>query len=154
MKNKIHRHVLYHLVMAVKAFFNLLPYRVGFSFGGTVGKIVFHVLPKEKKKTLSHLRMAFGNERSEKEIRKIGQAVFEHYGQTLAEIGLIDKIIPRFDYFVRATGYENFDKALKGGKGAVVTIAHFGNWEIMGGYTSLKGYPVNVIARRIYFESN
>ncbi len=130
----------------------LLPYRVGFSFGGTVGKVVFNILPKEKEKTLSHLRMVFGNEKPEKEIRQIGQRVFEHYGKTLAELALIDKIIPRFDEFVTASGYENFDKGLKAGKGIVVTIAHFGNWEIMGGYTAMKGYPCNVIARRIYFE--
>ena len=151
-KNKWYRHLLYYLLIVSRWLFNLLPYRVGFSFGGTVGKIVFHILPKEKKKTLSHLRMAFGNEKSEKEIRGIGQRVFENYGKTLAELALIDKLIPRFDEFVTASGYENFDKGLQAGQGVVVTIAHFGNWEIMGGYTAMKGYPCNVIARRIYFE--
>ena len=130
----------------------LLPYRAGFSFGGKLGKWAFHVLAKEKKKTLQHLRMAFGSEKSEREIEKIGEAVFEHYGQMLAELALIDKLIPKFDDYVRASGYENFDKGLAAGKGIVVIIAHFGNWEIMGGYTAMKGYPCNVIARRIYFD--
>ena len=152
MKVKFYRPILYFLLIAVRWFFNLFPYRVGFSFGGTIGKLAFHLLPKEKKKTVSHLRLAFGDTRSDKELLAIGQAVFEHYGKTIAELGLIDKIIPRFDDFVSAEGYEHFDKALAAGKGVVVTIAHFGNWEIMGGYTALKGYPCNVVARKIYFE--
>jgi len=152
MKNKPIRHVLYALLIMARGLFWLFPYRVGFLIAGSLGKLAFHGLPKEKAKTLSHLRMAFGSEKTEQEIVKIGEAVFEHYGRTLFEWAMIDKIIPRFDDFVRASGYEHFDKALKGGKGVVVTIAHFGNWEIMGGYTALKGYPCTVIARKIYFE--
>ena len=96
--------------------------------------------------------MAFGDEKKEAELAKIGEKVFEHYGQTLFELAMLDKIIPRFDDFVYATGYENFDKGLKAGKGIICAIAHFGNWEIMGGYTAMKGYPCTVIAKKIYFE--
>ena len=152
MKNKPSRHILYALLIGVRAVFYLLPYKLGFSIAGALGRLVFRALRKEKAKTLSHLRLAFGAEKSEAEILKIGESVFEHYGHTLFELAMIDKIIPRFDDFVRASGYEHFDKALKAGKGVVVTIAHFGNWEIMGGYTALKGYPCTVIARKIYFE--
>ena len=140
------------MLLGSQKLFGLLPYKLGFLFGGTIGKIIFHILPKEKKRTLSHLRLAFGNEKSEREIQKIGEAVFRHYGQTMAELLLIDKLLLRMDEFVSASGYEHFDKALAQGKGVVVTIAHFGNWELMGGYTALKGYPCTVIARRIYFE--
>ncbi len=152
MKNKPTRHILYALLIGVRGIFYLLPYKVGFWIAGALGKLTFHALAKEKKKTLAHLRFAFGAEKSEEEILKIGTAVFEHYGRTLFELAMVDKIIPRFDDFVSASGYEHFDKALKAGKGVVVTIAHFGNWEIMGGYTALKGYPCTVIARKIYFE--
>ena len=151
-KNKFYRHILYGLLLVVRFLFHLLPYRLGFRLAGWLGRSTFHFLEKEKKKTLSHLRFAFQNEKSEEEIMKIGEGVFEHFGQTLFELAMLDRIIPRFDDYVHATGYENFDKGLKAGKGIVVTIAHFGNWEIMGGYTALKGYPCTVIARKIYFE--
>ena len=141
MKHKFYRPILYYLLVVVRGFFNLLPYRVGFSFGGTAGQITFYLLKKEREKTLGHLRMAFGGEKSETQIRKIGLAVFEHYGQTMAELALIDKILARLDEFVTAEGFENFDKALQGGRGVICTLAHFGNWEIMGGFTAIKGYP-------------
>ena len=152
MKHKFYRPILYYFLLVVKWFFNLLPYRVGFSFGGTAGQITFYLLKKEREKTLGHLRMAFGGEKSETQIRKIGLAVFEHYGQTMAELALIDKILARLDEFVTAEGFENFDKALQGGRGVICTLAHFGNWEIMGGFTAIKGYPCVVVAREIYFD--
>ena len=152
-KNKWYRHLLYYLLIGSRAFFMLLPYRWGFSFGGTLGRITFHILPKEKRKTLAHLRTAFGSEKSEKELAKLGEKVFEHYGKTMAELGLVDKILPRINEFAISTGYENVHEALGKGKGVIVIIAHFGNWELMGGYSGLvEKMSCNVIARRIYFE--
>lgn len=144
--------MLYSILLGVRALLHLFPYTLGFKIAGDLGKFTFHVLDKEKKKTLSHLEMAFDREKDQKDLMKIGESVFEHYGQTLFELAMLDRIIPRFDDFVYATGYENFDKGLKAGKGVICTIAHFGNWEIMGGYTAMKGYPCVVIARKIYYE--
>ncbi len=151
-KRKFYRYILYYLITVTRRIFLLLPYRLGFSLGGSLGKITFHVLPKEKKKTLSHLRIAFQNEKTERELATLGQAVFEHYGKLLAEIALVEKLIGRFDDFVTTSGYEHLDQGLREGKGIIITTAHFGNWEFMGGYSALHGYPLTVIARRIYFE--
>ena len=151
-KKKFYRPILVWFFLTARSFFMCLPYRWGFAFGGTLGKVCYFLLKKERNKMLEHLKLAFGQEKSEAELRKIARANFEHYGQMAAELALIDKLIPRFDEFVRASGYEHFDKALALGRGVVVVIAHFGNWEIMGGYTALKGYPCTVIARKIYFE--
>ena len=152
MKKKFYRPLFYQLSVLIRAFFSLFPPRAGFSFGGSMGKFIFFALRDERNKTLGHLRLAFGTEKSERELRRVGQSVFEHYGKTLAECFLIEKIIPRFDKWVSVSGYEHFDKALKRGKGIVVVIAHFGNWELMGGFTAMKGYPCTVIARKIYYE--
>lgn len=151
-KNKFYRPALVYLLLAARALFNLLPFKWGHAFGGTMGKITFALLKKERDKTLAHLRLAFGREKTEKEIFEIGRAVFENYGKTLAELALLDKLIPRFDDYVIRTGYEHLDKGLRDGKGIIITTAHFGNWEIMGGYSALRGYPLTVIARKIYYE--
>lgn len=42
-------------------------------------------------------------------------------------------------------GTQNFDWALKNGKGGVVVAGHFGNWELMGAAIALKGYPVSFL---------
>ena len=154
MKQKVryYHYFLYGLLVIARGFFSILPYRAGFSLAGALGKIAFYIARRERNRAISHLSMAFGSEKSEAEIRQIARGVFEHYGKSVVEFLMMDRIIANLDQFVTHSGYENFDKALKAGKGAVCVIAHFGNWELMGGYTSLKGYPCNVIARNIYFR--
>ncbi len=152
MKIKIHRTIFYYLLVCLQRFFLCFPYHFGFWFGGMLGRTVFSVLPKERERTLSHLRLAFGGEKTEAEMKKIGRSVFEHYGYMAAEFLLMDKLIADFDSYVSTSGTENLDNALRAGKGGILAVAHFGNWEIMGGYHALKGYPLTVIARKIYFE--
>ncbi len=38
------------------------------------------------------------------------------------------------------------DRALEGGKGAVVVGVHFGNWDLGAGAVAARGYPVTVVA--------
>jgi len=46
-------------------------------------------------------------------------------------------------------GTEHVDAALEAGHGAILTTAHFGNWELMGVALAQIGRPIDVIARRI-----
>lgn len=152
MKKKPYRYVLYFLLLAVRRIFSLLPYESGIHFGAWVGRRAFGLLKKEREKTLGNLRAALSTEKSEKEIYGIGERVFENFGRMAAELALMEKMIPRMDKLVTTQGYEHLDKGLKDGKGIIITTAHFGNWEVMGGYSTLRGYPLTVIARRIYYE--
>ncbi len=151
-KFKLHRYVLYYLLIVLRQVFQLFPYETGVRFGGWAGRMAFHLLAKERHKTLGHLRFAFGAEKTEDEIFRLAEKVFTNYGMTVAEMALIDKLIPRFEQYVTMTGKEHLDRGLAAGKGIIITTAHLGNWEIMGGFNALRGYPLTVIARKIYFE--
>ena len=151
-KKKFYRPILYGFLMATKGFFSLLPFGAGFHFAGLIGKLAFYLIPKERKKTLAHLRLAFGDEKNEKELWALGARVFQHYGYMAAELALLEKILPRLEEFVSIEGRENLDGALARGKGVLGVLAHFGNWELMGGTIALVGYPVSCIARKIYYE--
>jgi KDO2-lipid IV(A) lauroyltransferase len=139
-------------LVALQRIFSLLPYSWGVSFGGTIGKLVFILIPKERRRTLSHLKAAFGEEKSDQELERVGRSVFEHYGKTLAELALIDKMAKRFNELVTTSGYEHLDKGLRDGKGIIIVTGHIGNWEIMGGYSAMNGYPLTVIAKKIYYD--
>jgi KDO2-lipid IV(A) lauroyltransferase len=47
---------------------------------------------------------------------------------------------------VRITGKSHFEKALRSGSGVIALTGHIGNWEMMGAYFALMGYPINVVA--------
>ncbi len=150
-KPKFYRPILYYLLLGVRGFFMLLPFSLGYHFAGFVGKSAFYLLPKEKKKVITHLKMAFP-EMSDADIVKLGARNFQNYGYTLAELVLMDKQIGKLDKLITVEGREHFDKGLAAGKGLVAVSAHFGNWEMLAGYLSYSGYPGSVVARRIYYD--
>ncbi len=150
-KKKLHRPVLYALLRIVGALFSLLPFDLAFNFGGAVGRFAFRRLAKERKKTLAHLAAAFP-EKTPKELEVIGERVFENYGFIIAELGLLEKLIPRLKTELTVEGREYFDAARAKGNGVIAVTAHFANWELLGGWLSLSGYPGSVVARRIYYE--
>lgn len=49
---------------------------------------------------------------------------------------------------VQCQGLEHLDAALSLGKGAIIVSGHFGTWEFMPHWLSLRGYPVTTVVRR------
>ncbi len=129
----------------------LLPFSWGFHFAGFIGKSAFYLLPTEKRKVVTHLKMAFPD-KSEAEIVTLGARNFQNYGYTMAELALLDKQLPKFDKLITVEGREHFDTGRAAGKGIIALTAHFGNWEILGGWLSMLGYPGSVVARKIYYD--
>ncbi len=52
------------------------------------------------------------------------------------------------DDYVNVHGREVLDDALKKGRGVIFMSGHYGNFEWIGQYFSMNGYPVNGIAKR------
>src|SRR3989338_3579098 len=150
-KKKFYRPILYGVFIALVRIFSLLPYRFGFAFAGFTGWAAFHLIERERRKVLEHLAIAFPEMPAE-ERRKLGARTFRNYGYTVAELALIDASIEHFGKLVSISGREHFDAALAKGNGVIAVTAHFGNWEALGGYLSLSGYPGSVLARKIYVE--
>ena len=154
MKNRFRRKVIYGLALFGRFLFRNLPPSVGIAFGAWIGKSLFWVLKKEREKTLRHLTLAFGSEKSSKEILKIGESVFQNLGKTAAELIYLPKVTPKtIDEWVSFEGLSKLDAVLKKGKGGIILVAHFGNWELLAKALSLKGYGGTIIIRKVYDEN-
>ncbi len=152
MKKKPYRIFLYYLLVGIRFLFNIFPYSILVRMGKYLGRFAFYIISKERARTLNHLSLAFGNEKTPEELKKIARGVFENFGMILMETNFIHKILSEIDRWVVIEGSSHIDEALKKGKGIVGLVAHFGDWELMGGYLTMKGYPLTVIARKIYYE--
>ena len=51
---------------------------------------------------------------------------------------------------IKIDGVDYIRKNLTKKKGIILLSAHIGNWELMGAYLAMLGFPINVVARRIY----
>ena len=122
--------------------------------GAFFGRVAYHILPREREKTLKHLKIAFGNEKTDPELTSIAKRLFSNLGRNALEwinYSKADK-----DWYlkhVKPEGLENIDRAHQRGNGVIFLCSHFGNWEFMGFYLAQIGYGGSTIAKRFYIES-
>jgi len=128
-----------------------LPFDAAIAAGGTLGRLAFALLGRERQKTIKHLRNAFGQTKQEDEIEQIARRVFINAGRSVAEVMLYPRWNEkRLRERISCDDPEPFFEALRKSRGMVILTAHFGNWELMGAYASrVLGLDLGVIARRL-----
>ncbi len=98
----------------------------------------------------SQLARAFPD-RDERWVRRTARACFKHVGRealtvpTLLHRGLTE-VRRRLEVI---EGLEEFDRAIKQGKGVVIVTGHFGNWELAGSAIAALGYTVDAVMQRL-----
>lgn len=88
-------------------------------------------------------------ELSETEARALVQDFFETFLSNALEMAGLrflpaEQLLERVD----CEGLEHLEAALSLGKGAIIVSGHFGTWEFMPHWLSLRGYPVTTVVRR------
>lgn len=144
--------LIYLLARTGLAVSRLFPHTLGLAIGGCLGGLAYHLLSSERRRVLEHLAIAFGGERTERERRGIAKACFRNLGVNLVEMVNLPRLQSDLDRYVEITGLNYLDRALDQGKGVLVITAHLGNWELMACYMARRGYPLNVVARKVYDE--
>ncbi len=116
--------------------------------GPSIGTAMRLLSPRHWRIVMANLRLAFGDGKSEGELRAIGRECYHHLGRCMADFIRLQAMTPEdIRGMARFTGREHLDAALAAGKGAILLTAHVGNWELVGVLIAAEGYPLNVIAR-------
>lgn len=116
-----------------------------------MGKLAFLLIHDARRRTVSNLSLAFGDEKNEKELRELGSKVFENVGKNVADAVRLQKMKwEDIDRIVEMEGLEHFDQAYGLGKGVIALTGHIGNFEVLAAWFSLRGYNVSVIGRELY----
>src|SRR6478672_6998219 len=98
----------------------------------------FHV--RLRRVGMRNLALAFP-EKTRRERARILHGVFTSLGRQLAEVCLFPKYtLENVGKVVVYDGFENFERALAGGKGVLFLTAHLGGWELSSFSHSLQGY--------------
>lgn len=143
-------YITYLILKGFSLFINLLPEGFSLWMGRQFGLMGFYLDREHRKVALQNLQTAFGQEKSEKECHAIAKRTFQNLGMMAVEFFRI----PRMDMeaFKKKVVVEGFDEAmelLKKGKGVLLLVSHFGNWELMGSMSKVIGYPIMVIAKPV-----
>ncbi len=98
---------------------------------------------------LDNLARAFP-ERGEAARRSLARAAYASLGRSLAEVVLARRLSDAaLEEQVRFEHFERYEQARAQGRGVVVAVAHFGNWELLGRAAARRGVPLTAITRRL-----
>lgn len=80
--------------------------------------------------------------------KRVLSKTYEHFVWILVEY-LAGQNAPSsvLDWFVGTNGREWLDRAMEEKTGAVLLFGHFGNWELLAGWLSFSGYPLDAMVR-------
>jgi KDO2-lipid IV(A) lauroyltransferase len=119
-----------------------------------LGALCYRVLSKARVRATSNLSKAFGSQLTSDQINQIGREVFQNLALNFFECGRFGHIpAEHLLKKIEVEGWEHLEAAYQSGRGGVLLGGHIGNWELTAAYIALRGYPINVVARRIYIDS-
>lgn len=126
------------------------PFSLMLRVGAGTGFCAYYLLKRERRRVLSHLTLAFGDEKTPAERRRIARDVFVHLGKCAAELALYSRLDESaLRRLVRVEGASILTRELEKGKGVILLTAHLGNWELMGMALYARGFTGAVVARRM-----
>ena len=129
----------------------LFPRRWALWFYGCLGSLAFSLLKKEQRKTIRNLKIAYGRDKSEDEIRQMARNVFVHQAKNGADYILALKVKNREQYgkFVDIAGEEHLKNAYERGKGVICLINHTGSWEFSAITPPILGYETTAVSKAL-----
>jgi len=126
-----------------------LPERRLYGFAKSTGHFFFLVFARHRKTAFDGLRMAFGNEKTPQEQKRIVLDCFEFMAKSGVEL-LYGAPRPAFvRKQVSIVRGEILAEAASRGRGVILVSAHFGNFPLILARLSLEGYKTAVIMRPV-----
>ncbi|MGD8537951.1 MAG: hypothetical protein PVI66_04450 [Candidatus Aminicenantes bacterium] len=137
------------LFLGIKGLINILPRKACLFLGRILGRTAHRIDKKHREIALKNLEIAFGEEKSAPEMKRIARNSFQHFGEALFEILKFSNLsMGNKEALLHIEGEGNVRNALRKGKGALVLTAHYGNWEL-GIIPLSKMEETHVIARAL-----
>lgn len=131
-----------------------------YAFAKNIASLAYIFAKKQKKIALHSLQIAFGSEKSSREIEDIAKNCFIYMAKSAVELMFFFDKPGVLKDFVEIQGQQNLDKALESGNGVILVSAHFGNFPLLLGRLAVAGYKAAGIMRpmrdakveKIFFE--
>ena len=123
---------IYRIVSAFGWWCRQLPKKWAMRLGCGAGLLFYYLVKKRRDIASANLQIAFGDRFAASQRVEICKASFINVGKTCIEFLRFPKLNPENIWSeVTVEGRENLNAALAEGKGAIVFLPHFGNWELL-----------------------
>jgi KDO2-lipid IV(A) lauroyltransferase len=141
------RLLFYAAVRFLGTLAGLLPRRTALSVFAAIGNVVRRVDRPAVRRSRAHVGKALGREIPAAGRERIVREMFPAFGRNLVDL-LRDR--PFGSDEMQAEGLEHLERAYRRGRGVVALSGHLGNWEVLGAAVAARGYPLHVLAARLF----
>src|SRR5439155_16176602 len=122
---------IYIVYRAGSALLAALPWRVLFALGNGAGFCGWMFLRKYRRLALHNVSIAFGNEKSPRELRRLVRRHFQRLGSNFFYSAKIISIpVEKLLRRVTTENLDSLDRELRAGVPVVLVLSHLANWEL------------------------
>ncbi len=140
------------LYLAAKILFGAgarMPLALSRFFGARLGTVALATMRSSSQRIRRHLEIAFP-EVGHHEVRRLTLGCARHFGLMLAEVAWLHRArSSQVERLCRISGVEHLRSALDDGRGAMLTTAHCGNWELLNARLPVAAVPLTIAVRRL-----
>jgi lauroyl/myristoyl acyltransferase len=124
----------------------IIPLRPSYLCATAVADLTFYCWQEKRENAIDNMAHVLP-EADQRRVRAVAKQSFRNYAKYLVDFIRAPKIRPEdLEGKVWFNGWETLEAARAAGKGILIVLMHFGNWELGGPVLHQRGYPVNVIA--------
>lgn len=152
MKRKMMNNIIYHGISIFMALLGKIPEHAGNKAGDILGAVWFAIDKKHVKLTCSNIRQAYGNDKSDIEVKQLARKVFKNIARMLFEHTRFHGMSPEnFSRLFSVKGIEHLHSAHAQGKGVLAYTCHLGNWELLSVVPYMTGLNFSVVYQTVEF---
>lgn len=136
------------MMEALAAVAQRCPHDWSLAAGRRMGDLMSMVVRSRRRRVLSNLELALGENLTSAQRHQIMRQVFHMFGQNLVETLMLPKMVRQgLGRYVQIEGWEHLEGAVQAGRGAIVFTGHFGNWEMIALAQGARGIHMDVVGR-------
>ncbi|MGH8016568.1 MAG: lysophospholipid acyltransferase family protein, partial [Candidatus Zixiibacteriota bacterium] len=113
--------------------------------GAFLGTVAFNLIKSRRQVSNDNIRGTIGQNLTDVEIEEITKSVFQNIGRTLTEIVRFQNLGQSGVLKILHGDPALIKKIYGEGKGGIILTAHYGNWELLGGWPAALGYPIDFL---------
>lgn len=123
-----------------------LPLRLSYAGAVLAAHVAWLGLPVQRRNAIANMRRVLGPGRR-RQASRVARRSFVNYAKYAVDFIRLPELPPhqlaaRFEF----DEWERYEAALARGRGCILVLMHFGNWDIGGAVLAQRGYAFNAIA--------
>lgn len=135
---------------AAVAALSSLRWRRASSLGGALGRLGYSPFGVRRQVVERQIAAAFPDWHPDR-VAQVARGAYDHLGRLAVETALMPSLGKGgvLKLVARTSGWDLLERAMAEKRGVLLITGHFGNWELVGAYIAARGFPVDVIVRRM-----